>query len=63
MTDHPPHDHSRHGHAPASMRPAAPEPAEPASWLLHSGTQRLLAALGVIAALLAALAWATSAQV
>ena len=45
------------------MHPAAPEPSEPASWLLHSGVQRLLAALGVIAALLAALAWATSAQV
>jgi len=65
------HDHGPgHGHAPARSAPtrgpvaraSVAVDAEPVSWLMHSGTQRLLAALLVIAAVLAAMAWAISAQ-
>jgi len=63
------HDHTHHhahGHAHAAPARAAvarvPVDAEPVSWLMHSGAQRLLAALLVIAAVLAAMAWAMSGQ-
>ena len=63
------HDHAHgHGHAHAAparapvARASVVVEAEPVSWLMHSGTQRLLAALLVIAAVLAVMVWAISAQ-
>ncbi len=73
-TAHPPvHDHLHghaHGHGHAHAAPArvpvgrarAEVEAEPVSWLMHSGAQRLLAALLVIAAVFAVMAWAIAAR-
>ena len=57
--------HAARAHAPVRGPLAQPNVralVEPVSWLMHSAAQRLLAALLVIAAVLAAMVWAVSAQ-
>ncbi|MEY5100166.1 MAG: hypothetical protein RJA36_2885 [Pseudomonadota bacterium] len=59
--------HAARAHAPVAVRVPLAQPnvralVEPVSWLMHSAAQRLLAALLVIAAVLAAMVWAISAQ-